>query len=83
MLNDGINKYNDSNTKQGFINNVIDDKNTTTVVNNDNKTTTSNKTKKAEPIIVHENNNGAMKLAEAGMESNHTLGAHIVEKNEG
>ena len=27
------------------------------------------------------NNNGAMKLAEAGMESNHTLGAHILEEN--
>ena len=39
--------------------------------------------KKAVPIIVHENNNCAMNLAEAGMKSNHTLGAHIVEENEG
>ena len=57
--------------------------NTTTVVDNDDKTTTSNKTKKAELIIGHENNNGAMKLAEAGMESNHTSGAHIVKENKG
>ena len=45
LINDGINKYNDSNTTQGFIHNVFDNMNTTTVVNNDNKTTTSNKTK--------------------------------------
>ena len=61
---------------------MFDNTNTTTVVNNDNKTTTSNKMKKAEPIIVHEINNDTM-LAEAKMESNHTLGAHIVEENEG
>ena len=83
MINDGINKYNDSNTTQGLINNMFDNTNTATVVNNNNKTTTSNKVKKAEPIVVHENNNGAMKLAEAGMESNNTLGAHIVEEKEG
>ena len=83
LINDGINKYNDSNTTQGLINNMFDNTNTATVVDNNNKTTTSNKTKKAESVIVHENNNGAMKLAEAGMESNHTLGAHIVEENEG
>ena len=62
---------------------MFDNTNTTTIVDNDNKMTTSNKTKKAEPIIIHENNNGAMKLAETGMESNHTLGAHIVEEHEG
>ena len=59
---------------------MFDNTNTTTVVDNDYTTTTSNKTKKAKPIIVHENNNGAMKLPEAGMESKHTLGAHIVEE---
>ena len=45
--------------------------------------TTSSKSKKAEPVVVHESNNGAMKLAETGMESNNTLGAHIVEEKEG
>ena len=83
LINDGINKYNDSNATQGFINNVFDNKNTTTVVDNDNKTTTSNKIKKAKPIIVYENNNGAMKLVETGLESNHILDAHIVEEIEG
>ena len=62
---------------------MFDNTNTTIFVDNDNKTTTSNKTKKAEPIIVHKNNNGAMKLAEAGMEPNHTLSTHIVEKKKG
>ena len=62
---------------------MFDNINTTTVVDNDNKTTISIKTKKAEPIIVHENNNGVMKFAEAGIDSNHTLGDHIVEENEG
>ena len=38
---------------------------------------------KAKPVVVHENNNGAMKLAEAGMEPNNTLGAHIMEEKEG
>ena len=41
------------------------------------------KSGKDEPVIVHENNNGAMKLAETGMKSNNTLGAHIVEEKEG
>ena len=64
LINDGINKYNDSNTTQGFFNNMFDKTNTATVVDNNNKTTTSNKASKAKPIVVHENNNGAMKLAE-------------------
>ena len=83
LINDGINKYNDSNTTQGFINNMFDNTDTATVVDNDIKTTTSNKASKAEPIVVHENNNGAMKLAETEMKSNNTLGAHIVEEKEG
>ena len=83
LTNYNIAKYNDSNTTQGFINKVFDNTNTTTVVDNDNKTTTGNKIKKDKPIIVHKNNNGAMKLAEGGMDSNHTLGVYIVEENEG
>ena len=82
MINNGINKYNDSNTTQGLINNMFDNTNTATVVDNNIKTTTSNKAKKVKPIVVHENNNDAMNLAEAGMESNNTLGAHIVEEME-
>ena len=62
---------------------MFDNTNTTTTVKNNDRTTTSSKSKKAEPVVVHENNNGAMKLAETGMESNNTLGAHIVEEKEG
>ena len=81
LINDGINKYNDSNTTQ--ITNMFVDMNTATVVDTNNKTTTNNKASEAKPIVVHENNNGAMKLAETGMESNNTLGAHIMEEKEG
>ena len=74
LINDGINKYNDSNTTQTT--NIFDNTNAATVVDTNNKSTTSNKASKAKPIVVHENNNGAIKLAEAGTESNNTLGAH-------
>ena len=36
LINDGVNKYNDSNTMQGFINNMFDNTNTATAVNNNN-----------------------------------------------
>ena len=81
LINDGVNKYNDTNTTQ--ITSMFDNKNTATIVDNNNKTTTSNKALKAKPIVVNENNNGAMKLAEARMESNNTFGAHIMEGKEG
>ena len=64
LINDGINNYNDRDTMQGFINNMVDNTNTATVVENNNKTTTISKSGKAKPIVVHENNNGAMKLAD-------------------
>ena len=54
-----------------------------TVVENNNKTTTASKLGKAEPVVVHENNIGTMKLADTGLKSNNTLGAHIVEEQEG
>ena len=34
LINDGINKYNDSNTTHGFINNMFDNTNTGTIVKN-------------------------------------------------
>ena len=83
LINDGINKYNDSNTTQGHINNMFVNTNTATVVNNNKKTTTSNKAKKAEPIVVYVNNNGAMKHAEAGMESIKTLVPILWKKRNG
>ena len=79
LINDGINKYNDRNTIQGFINNMVGNTNTATVVKNSNNMTMVSKSGKAKPIVVHENNNGAMKLTETGMKSNNTLGAHIVD----
>ena len=64
------------------ITSMFDNTNTATIVDTNNKTTTNNKASKAKPIVVHENNNGAMKLAVAGMESNNTLAAHIMEEKE-
>ena len=75
LINDGINKYNDSNTTQGFINNMFDNTNTATVVKNSNKTTTVSKSGKVKPVVVHERNNGAMKFADTDVKSNNTLGA--------
>ena len=54
-----------------------------TVVEDNNKTTTVSKLGKVKPVVVHGNNNGAMKLADTGLKSNNTLGAHIVEEKEG
>ena len=68
---------------QGFVNNMVGNTNTVTVVKNNNKTTTVSKSGKAKPIAVHENKIGAMKLADTGLKSNNTLGAHIVEEKEG
>ena len=68
---------------QGLINNMVGNTNTATVVENNNKTTTVSKSRKAKPIVVHENNNGAVKLADTGLKSNNTLGAHVVEEKEG
>ena len=83
LINDGINKYNDRDTMQKFINNMVGNTNTATVVENYNKATTVSKSGKAKPVVVHESNNGAMKLADTGLKSNNTLGAHVVEEKEG
>ena len=52
------------------------------VVENNNQTTGMSKFGKAKPVLVHENSNGAVKLADTGLKSNNTLGAHIVEEQE-
>ena len=83
MINDGINKYNDRNTMQAFINDMVGNTNTAIVVENNNKTTTVCKSGKTKPVVVHGNNDSAMKLADTGLKSNNTLGAHIVEEKEG
>ena len=46
LINDSINKYNDRNTMQGFINDMVGNTNTATVVKNNNKTTTVSKSGK-------------------------------------
>ena len=70
----------------GFINDMVSETshiNASTVVKDNNRTTAVTKLGKAKPVIVHANNNDAMKLADTGMKSNNTLGAHIVEEKEG
>ena len=80
LINDGINKYNDCNTVQGFINDMVGN---TTVVESSNKATPASKLGKAKPVVVYENNHGNTKLAKPGLKSNNILGAHIVEEKEG
>ena len=72
------------NMVEGFINNVVSETNymdASTMV--EEKTTAVSILGKSKPVVVHENNNGAMKLADTGLKFNNTLGAHIVEENEG
>ena len=83
LINGGINKYNDHNTVQGFINNMVGDTDAPTVVEGNSETTLAGKLGKAKSVVVYENNNGNMKLADTGLKSNNTLGAHIVEEMEG
>ena len=71
---------------QGSINNTVSETSNTdapTVVEDNDKTTAANKLGKSKPVVVHENNNGNIKLANTGLNSNNTLGAHIVEEKEG
>ena len=75
----------DRNTVQGFINDMVSETSNTdtpTVVKDNNKKTAANKLGKAKPVIVHVNNNSNMKLANTGLKSSNTLGAHIVEEKE-
>ena len=61
---------------------MVDNTNTATVVENNNKTTTVSKSGKTTPVGVHENNDSAMKLADTGLKSNNTLGAHVRARKE-
>ena len=73
------------NMAEGFINDMVSETShmdDPTVVKDNNKTTTVSKLGKVKPVVVHENNNGAMKLADTGLKSNNTLGAHVVEGKE-
>ena len=53
------------------------------MVKGNNKATAAGTLGKNKPAVVHENNHGNTKLANTGLEFNNTLGAHIVEENEG
>ena len=74
------------NMVEGFINDMVSETShmdAPTMIKDNNKTTTTSKLEKAKPVVVYESNNGAMKLAETGLKSNNTLGAHIMEEKEG
>ena len=83
LINDGINKYNDRNTVQWFINDLVGNADAPTVVKGINEATVANKLGKTKPVVVHTINHGNMKLTDTELESNNTLGAHIVEEKEG
>ena len=83
LINDGINKYNERNTVQGFINVMVGNTNVPTVVESSYKTIAASKLGKTKPVIVHGNNYGNTKLADTGLKSNNILGAHIEQEKEG
>ena len=82
MINDGINKYNDRNTVQGFTNDMIGILNAPNVVKGINKATMASKLGKVKPAVIHENNHGNTKITDTRLKSNNTIGAHIVEEKE-
>ena len=99
LINDGINKYNDRNTMQGFINTMVGNTNFPTMVHNSNEATYTEQDEindLNEELLQlctglgdninnanNENNHDNTNLAENGLKSNNTLGAHIVEEKEG
>ena len=75
----------DRNRVQGFINDMVSvtiNTDAPTVVEDNNKTTEASRLGKAKPVVVYKNSNGNTKLANTGLKSNNTLGAHIVEEKE-
>ena len=83
LINNGINKYNNRNIVQRFINDTVGNINFPTVVKSNNEATTASKLGKAKPVAVHENSHGNTNLANTGLKSNNIFGAHIVEEKEG
>ena len=83
LINDGINKYNNRNTVQGFINDMVGNTNVPAMVKSSNKLTAKSTLGKAKPVVVHKNNHGNTKLANTKLKSKNILGAHIVEEKEG
>ena len=62
---------------------MVGNTNVPSVVKSSDKATPASKLGKAKPVAVHKNNHGNKNLANTGLKSNHILGAHIVEENEG
>ena len=83
LINDGVNKYNNRDTVQVFINDMVGNINDLTVVESGNEATVASKFWKDKPVVVHENNDGNTKLADTELKSNNILGAHIMEEKEG
>ena len=99
LINDGIDKYNNRNTVQGFINNMVGNTNILTMVHNSNKATYTEQDEinDLNKDLLHlrnglgdnindannENNHDNTNLANKGLKFNNTLGAHIVEEKEG
>ena len=74
------------NMVEGFINDMvleISHMDVSAVVKDNNETNATSKLEKEKPVVVYENKNGVTKLADTGLKSNNTLGAHIVEEKEG
>ena len=69
------------NMVEGFLNDMVSETShmdATIVVEYNNETTMVSKLRKAKPVVVPENNNATIKLADTGLKSNNTLGAHVV-----
>ena len=99
LINDNIEKYNDCNIVQGFINDMVGNTNIPTMVHNSNKATflEQDKINDLNEDLRHlhyglgdnindannKNNHDNTNLADTGLKSNNILGAHIVEEKEG
>ena len=96
LINDGINKYNNHNTVQGFINNIVGNTIVPTVVESGNEATymEQDEINDLNEDLLHlhnrlgdniidannKNNHDNTNLAYTGLKSNNILGAHIVEE---
>ena len=99
LINDGINKYNNRNTVQGSINNMVGNTHIPTMVHNSNEATYTEQDEidDLNEDLLHlcnglgdninnnnnKNNHDNTNLTNNGLKFNNILGAHIVEEKEG
>ena len=99
MINDGIDKYNNCNTVQAFTNDMVSNTNVPTMVHSNNKATYTEEDEinDLNKDLLHlrnglgnnvndtnnKNNHDNTNLANNGLKSYNTLGAHTVEEKEG